>query len=71
MAGLAVLTNPHTSDRLSASDLISRDLASDPELAELLAAAPKMARALNAILRLDLETDVERLVRSEILAALG
>lgn len=71
MAAPAVLANPHVTERWSAPDLSSLDLAGDQELAEFVAAAPKMARALNAILRLDLDHEAERLVRSEIRAALG
>ncbi|ACL41983.1 hypothetical protein Achl_4032 (plasmid) [Pseudarthrobacter chlorophenolicus A6] len=71
MAAPAVLANPHASERWSTPDLSSLDLAGDPELAEFVAAAPKMARALNAILRLDLDQEAERLIRSEIRAALG
>ncbi|GAC1457466.1 MAG: hypothetical protein NVS2B15_10560 [Pseudarthrobacter sp.] len=71
MTALAVLTNPHTTDRLSASGLASMDLAADQDFAEFLAAAPKMARALNAILRLDLDQAAERLIREEIRNALG
>lgn len=70
MAAPAVLTNPHTADRWTPSDVDSLDL-SDHELAEFLAAAPKMARALNAILGLDLGHDAERLVRAEVRQALG
>ncbi|WP_077489868.1 hypothetical protein [Sinomonas mesophila] len=66
MAVSAVLTNPHVADRLSATDVASLDLAHDPELAELLAAAPQMARALNAILNLDLDESARRLIRREI-----
>jgi hypothetical protein len=43
-------------------------LESDPGLAEFLAAAPNMARALKAVLNLDLGQMAERLVRAEISA---
>jgi hypothetical protein len=70
MAAPAVLANPHTADRWSPADLDSLDL-HDEEIAQFVAAAPKMARALNAILGLDLGHDAERLVRAEIRSALG
>jgi hypothetical protein len=73
-----ILTNPHTSGRWSAdaAAVIDRDGqrvfdAADPELAAFLAAAPQMARALNAVLNLDLGSDAERLVRAEIGYALA
>lgn len=71
MAAPAVLTSPHTADRWTPSGLGNMDLSADPELAEFVAAAPRMARALNAILSLDLGHDAERLVRVEIRSALG
>lgn len=70
MAAAAVLANPHTTDHWSPADLGGLDLAGDPELAELVAAAPQMARALNAVLNLDLGQDAERLVRAEIRSVL-
>lgn len=70
MAAPAVLSNPHTADRWSASNLNELDFAGDQALAELAAAAPGMARALNAVLNLDLGHDAERLVRAEIRSAL-
>lgn len=71
MAAPAVLANPHTTDRWTASDLGALDLAGDKDLADFVASAPAMARALNAILSLDLGHDAELLVRSEIRNALG
>ena len=65
-----VLDNPHVFDRLSAPEMATLDLAHDAELAELLAAAPKLARALNAILNLDLHEEDLRLIRREIREAL-
>ena len=73
-----ILTNPHTSGRWSAGTdaVIDRDgqqvlNVTDPELADFLAAAPKMARALSAVLNLDLGSEAERLVRAEIGYALA
>lgn len=71
MAAPAVLTNPHSTDRWTPSSLDGLDLEADKELAEFVAAAPRMARALNAILSLDLGHDAERLVRAEIRHELG
>ncbi|WP_415854903.1 hypothetical protein [Sinomonas sp. G460-2] len=71
MAVSSVLANPHVTDRLSASEVAALDLASNPELAELLAAAPRMARALNAILNLDVDERARRLILWEIREALG
>ncbi|NUP75625.1 MAG: hypothetical protein HOQ07_13415 [Sinomonas sp.] len=71
MAASDVLANPHIADRLSAPEVSRLDLAGDPDLAELLAAAPKMARALNAILNLDVDERAQRLIRWEIREALG
>ena len=71
MAAPAVLTNPHSTDRWTASNLGELDFGADQELADFVAAAPSMARALNAILSLDLGHDAERLVRAEIRSALG
>ncbi|WP_136610451.1 hypothetical protein [Sinomonas albida] len=71
MAVSTVLANPHVADRLSAPEVAALDLASDPELAELLAAAPRMARALNAILNLDVDDRARRLIMWEIREALG
>jgi hypothetical protein len=65
-----VLDNPHIFDQLSAPEVASLDLARDTELAELLAAAPRLARALNAVLNLDLDEDAVRLIRREIREAL-
>jgi hypothetical protein len=71
MAAPAVLANRHSTDRWTASSLGELDLGVDQELAEFVAAAPRMARALNAILSLDLGHDAERLVRAEIRHELG
>lgn len=71
MAAPAVLTNPHATDRWTPSTLEGLNIGADEELAEFVAAAPRMARALNAILSLDLGHDAERLVRAEIRSALG
>lgn len=71
MAAPAVLTSPHSTDRWTPSNLDELDLDGDKDLAEFVAAAPRMARALNAILNLDLGHDAERLVRAEIRHALG
>ncbi|KRE53034.1 hypothetical protein ASG92_05580 [Arthrobacter sp. Soil736] len=57
--------------RWTPSDLANLDLGGDKELAEFVAAAPDMARALKAILTLDLGHDAERLVRAEIRHTLG
>ncbi|MET4144217.1 hypothetical protein [Arthrobacter sp. UYCo732] len=70
MAAPAVLTNPNATEHWTTSDLDELDL-TDKELAEFVAAAPKMARALKAILTLDLGHDAERLVRAEVRQALG
>lgn len=66
----AVLSNRHVSDRLTPTMLAALDLAGDRELSELLLAAPKMARALNAVLNLDLAEDARRLIAAEIREAL-
>lgn len=66
----AVLTNPHVTDHWTPAELSGLDLAGDETLAEFVAAAPDMARALKAILSLDLGHDAERLVRAEIRYAL-
>ncbi|MBG0738972.1 hypothetical protein IV500_05985 [Paeniglutamicibacter antarcticus] len=71
MAAPAVLTNPHSTDRWTPSSLGQVDFDADQELAEFVAAAPRMARALNAILILDLDHGAELLVRAEIRSALG
>lgn len=80
MAAPAILANSHTADRWAISPAnghailetgsASLDLGTDVELAALVAAAPKMARALNAALNLDLGTDAERLLRAEITSCL-
>jgi hypothetical protein len=69
----AVLTSQHTESHWTADDIkekLARELESDPALAEFLAAAPNMARALRAVLNLDLGELNERLVRTEIGAIL-
>jgi L-asparaginase II len=73
-----ILANPHTSGRWSADAdaVVDGDghqvlNAADPDLAAFLAAAPKMARALTAVLNLDLGSEAERLVRAEIGYALA
>ena len=71
MSAPSVLASPHSTDRWTPSSLDTLDLGGDQELAEFVAAAPRMARALNAILSLDLGHDAERLVRAEIRHALG
>lgn len=53
---------PHVADRWTPSGLDELDLTGDKELAAFVAAAPDMARALKAILSLDLGHDAERLV---------
>lgn len=68
-----VLTSEHTASHWTADDVrekLGRELESDPGLAEFLAAAPSMARALKAVLNLDLGELAERLVRAEIRAIL-
>jgi hypothetical protein len=68
-----VLTSQHTDSHWTADDVkekLGRELESDPGLAEFLAAAPNMARALKAVLNLDLGELAERLVRAEISAIL-
>jgi hypothetical protein len=68
-----VLTSQHTDSHWTAGDVrekLGRELETDPGLAEFLAAAPNMARALNAVLNLDLGQLAERLVRAEISAIL-
>jgi hypothetical protein len=76
MTSTAILTNVHTTDRwaltpenghaLLQTGTDTLDLGTDAELAALVAAAPKMARALSAVLNLDLGTEAERLLRTEI-----
>jgi hypothetical protein len=68
-----VLTSQHTDSHWTADDVREKlrpNLQSDPDLAEFLAAAPDMARALKAVLNLDLGQLAERLVRAEISAIL-
>lgn len=72
-AGKDRATSQHTDSRWTADDVrekLGRELESDPGLAEFLAAAPNMARALKAILNLDLGELAERLVKAEISAIL-
>lgn len=80
MATAAVLASPHTADRWAltpgtghmlvntGSDTL--DFGTDTELAAFVAAAPKMARALLAVLNLDLGVEAERALRTEITANL-
>ncbi len=80
MTAPAILTNTHAADRwaltpdnghaLLQTGTDTLDLGTDAELAALVAAAPKMARALSAVLNLDLGTEAERLLRTEINANL-
>ncbi|WP_262103518.1 hypothetical protein [Arthrobacter sp. Marseille-P9274] len=67
-----VLASRHCNDRWTADTVRSMAprLQSDPELAEFVATAPDMARALKAVLNLDLGEDAERRVRAEINAVL-
>ncbi|MFE4834656.1 hypothetical protein ACFRAU_08235 [Arthrobacter sp. NPDC056691] len=69
MNAKTVLTSQHTHSHWTADDVrekLGRELESDPGLAEFLAVAPNMARALKAVLNLDLGELAERLVRAEI-----
>lgn len=70
MVAPAILTNPNVAGCWTLSDLKELDL-TDSEVAEFVAAAPRMARALRAILNLDLGLEAERLVRAEVHYALG
>ena len=73
MNAKTVLTSQHTDSHWTADEVrekLGRDPESDPGLAEFLAAAPNMARALKAVLNLDLGELAERLVRAEIRAIL-
>ncbi|WP_457967501.1 hypothetical protein M1E17_11330 [Arthrobacter sp. D1-29] len=73
MNSKALLTSQHSDSHWTANDVrekLGRGLESDPGLAEFLAAAPDMARALKAVLNLDLGVIAERLVRAEIGAIL-
>ena len=73
MNGRTVLTSQHTDSHWTADEVrdnLGRELESDPDLAEFLAAAPNMARALKAVLNLDLGQLAERLVKAEISAIL-
>lgn len=73
MNARTVLTSQHTDSHWTAEEVrdnLGRELESDPGLAEFLAAAPNMARALRAVLNLDLGQLAERLVRAEISAIL-
>jgi hypothetical protein len=73
MNARTVLTSQHTDSRWTADDVrekLGRELESDPGLAEFLAAATDRARALKAVLNLDLGELAERLVRAEISAIL-
>lgn len=76
MAAPAILTNSHTADRWNLTPANGHailetgtgtiDLGEDAELAALVTAAPKLARALSAALNLDLGAEAERLLRVEI-----
>jgi hypothetical protein len=71
MNAKTVLTSQHTDSHWTADEVrakLGRELESDPGLAEFLAAAPNMARALKAVLNLDLGELAERQVRAEISA---
>ena len=73
MNSRTVLTSQHTESHWTPEDVknkFGRDLETDPGLAEFLAEAPNMARALKAVLNLDLGELAERLVRAEIRAIL-
>ena len=73
MNARTVLTSQHTDSNWTANEVrerLGRELESDPNLAEFLAAAPNMARALKAVLNLDLGELAERQVRAEISAIL-
>ena len=67
-----VLASPHCNDRWTVDTVrsMATRLESDPELAEFVATSPDMARALKAVLNLDLGEDAERRVRAEINAVL-
>ncbi|MHA7241320.1 hypothetical protein [Arthrobacter sp. TMS1-12-1] len=65
MTAPAILTNTNATYHWTPSELNELDL-TDTEVAEFVAAAPKMARALKAILNLDLGQEAERLVRIEV-----
>lgn len=73
MTAKSVLTSQHTHSRWTADEVkkkLWQELESDPGLADFVAAAPDMARALKAVLNLDLGELAERLVRAEIRAVL-
>ena len=73
MNAKTLLTSQHTDSHWTADEVrekLGRELEVDPGLAEFLAAAPNMARALKAVLNLDLGELAERLVRAEIRAIL-
>ena len=73
MNARTVLTSQHTDGNWTADkvrEMLGRELDLEPGLAEFLAAAPNMARALKAVLNLDLGDLAERLVRAEISAIL-
>jgi len=68
-----VLTSQHTDSHWTADDVrekLGRELESDPGLAEFLAAAPNMARALKAFRTRDLGELAGRLARAETSAIL-
>lgn len=75
MTAQAVLTSTHATDRwavspdghtLTGAGSPALDAGTDTELAAFVAAAPKMARALKAVLNLDLGIEAERRLRAEI-----
>ncbi|MFD5276344.1 hypothetical protein ACFWIX_02155 [Pseudarthrobacter sp. NPDC058362] len=73
MTAKSILTSLHTQSHWTADDVkikLGRELESDPGLADFVAAAPDMARALKAVLNLDLGELAERLIRAEIRAIL-
>lgn len=73
MTARSILTSSHTQSHWTADDVknkLGQELQSDPVLADFVAAAPDMARALKAVLNLDLGELAERLVRAEIRAIL-
>lgn len=73
MTAKSILTSQHIQSRWTADEVkkkLGQELESDPGLADFVAAAPDMARALKAVLNLDLGELAERLIRAEIRAIL-
>jgi hypothetical protein len=69
----SVLTSQHVHSRWTADEVrksLGPELESNPVLADFVAAAPDMARALKAVLNLDLGELAERIIRAEIRAIL-